>query len=250
MLFTRKRASDDDESSLERGSSRGGGGAGALNRNASDGGLKGDGGGGSDASSPAAALEPASAPHRPADVARNLAAGVVSLFALSVVTSTFLKGPVVVLGRALVRRLGLRGLVGAVVVIDALPNPFSYAPMMLLAVEGGMARSTVLAACSGASVGAGLLGYCVGRGCGMPERLERWIGHRFPACLELMRRHGAWGVCVVGLLPVPFALGTWVAGAMGTRFLPVAAACLVRIPKTGLYLGLIASGLSLGGEDL
>ena len=83
----------------------------------------------------------------------------------------------------------------------------------------------------------------------MPRRIEAWLETHSPEQFGLLRRYGALGVAAVGALPLPFALGTWTAGAMRVRFVGVLLACLVRIPKTGFYVGLIMSGLKLGGAQ-
>ena len=174
--------------------------------------------------------------------------GFLVVFVLAAAAGMWLREPITNLGTAAVERLGLAGLIAFVLTVDSLPTPFSYAPMMLLAVQGGMSTMLVFVTCSLASMTAGMMGYGIGRLVGMPDRAERWLERRYPQLLELLRTHGAWGVLIAGALPVPFAIGTWTAGAMGTRALPVALACLVRLPKTGIYLGLIAGGLSLGGS--
>jgi len=174
--------------------------------------------------------------------------GFVVIFLVAAAAGMWLREPITDLGTAAVEHLGLAGLIGFVLAVDSLPTPFSYAPMMLLAVQGGMSTWLVFVTCSLASMTAGLLGYGIGRVVGMPERAEIWLSGRYPKQLKLLKTHGAWGVFIAGALPMPFAIGTWTAGAMGARFVPVALACLVRIPKTGIYLGLIAGGLSLGGS--
>ena len=56
----------------------------------------------------------------------------------------------------------------------------------------------------------------------------------------------AWAVGVAAFLPLPYSVSTWTAGALGVRYHWVAAASLLRYPKTALYLWLIASGWSIG----
>ena len=91
-----------------------------------------------------------------------------------------------------------------------------------------------------------MLGYLIGRTVGMPEFINRWLQGKHPALFEAMKRDGAMGVVLVGTLPLPLALGTWTAGAMRIAFWQVAIALLVRVPKIGLYVFLITSGLSFG----
>ena len=144
---------------------------------------------------------------------------------------------------------GLLGLFIATLLVDSFPTPMSYAPLMLLAIQGGMSVWIVFIAASGASMLGGLTGYFIGRLVGLPARLEGWLETQHPEQLALLKRRGAWGVAAVAALPLPFALGTWTAGAMNVRLPGVLLACLVRIPKTALYIALIMGGLSLGGSS-
>ena len=122
----------------------------------------------------------------------------------------------------------------------------SAAPLMLLAIKGQLAAWKVVACVSSASIAGGLLGYLIGRSIGMPDALDRWLQGNHPVLFDLMKRHGGVGVVLAGTLPIPLALGTWTAGAMRVRFWRVAAACLVRLPKTGFYVILIVGGLGIG----
>lgn len=141
---------------------------------------------------------------------------------------------------------GLSGLAVAVLLIDAIPTPLSYVPFMLLALEGGLDFMAVFLASASASYTAGLLGYTKGRLVGMPERVEHWMAEKHPQARELIVRYGAWGIVLVGILPVPLALGTLTGGALRVPAHLAAAALLVRLPKTFLYLLMIESGLRLG----
>ena len=64
---------------------------------------------------------------------------------------------------------------------------------------------------------------------------------------NVFQRYGAAGVFLIGALPLPFAAGTWTAGAMRCHFGKVALACLVRYPKTAALLAIITTGFNLGG---
>ena len=102
----------------------------------------------------------------------------------------------------------LLGLFIAILLIDTFPTPMSYAPLMLLAIQGGMPIWVVFIASSLASMSGGLLGYSMGRLVGLPKRLEAWLEDKHPDQFTLLKEHGAWGVAAVAALPLPFALGT------------------------------------------
>lgn len=175
----------------------------------------------------------------------NLAVGFAVAFGIAVVIGAFFREPLQAAGAWCVSTFGLPGLGGAVLLIDSIPTPLSYVPFMLLALEGGMDFNAVLVVSAGASYCAGLLGYTVGRLVGMPERLAGWMSRKYPQARDLIDRYGAWGIALVGILPVPLALGTLTGGALGVRAPQAAAALLVRLPKTALYLLMIEGGLQL-----
>jgi len=177
--------------------------------------------------------------------AMNLAVGFAVAFAIAVVIGAFFREPLQEAGAWCVSTFGLPGLAGAVLLIDSIPTPLSYVPFMLLALEGGMDFTAVLLISAGASYSAGLLGYTAGRLVGMPQRLAGWMEKKYPQARELIDRYGAWGIALVGILPVPLALGTLTGGALGVRAPYAAAALLVRLPKTFLYLLMIEGGLQL-----
>lgn len=176
----------------------------------------------------------------------ELAISLLILFALAVIAEHWLREPFASAGDWMVRNFGLSGLFAATLAIDSLPTPLSVAPLMLLAIKGQLAAWQVVACVSSASFIGGLIGYCIGRMMGMPENIDRWLRKYHPTLFDLMQRHGAMGVVIAGTLPIPLALGTWTAGAMQVRFWRVAAACLVRLPKTVFYVILIVGGLSIG----
>ena len=178
----------------------------------------------------------------------RLVMGFVVLFALAALCGLFLMEPIERLGTAVVTQLGLTGLFVAVLLIDSFPTPMSYAPLMLLAIQGGLPVWVVFIASSVASMSGGLIGYSIGRLVGLPARLSGWLEAQHPEQFTLLKRHGAWGVAAVAALPLPFALGTWTAGAMRVPLSGVLLACLVRVPKTLFYIALILSGLTLGGD--
>lgn len=177
----------------------------------------------------------------------RLIVGFLVLFALATLCGLFLMEPIERLGTAAVTQFGLLGLFVAILLIDSFPTPMSYAPLMLLAIQGGMPIWVVFIASSLASMSGGLIGYSIGRLVGLPKRLEGWLEAKHPDQFILLKEHGAWGVAAVAALPLPFALGTWTAGAMKVRLGGVFLACLVRIPKTAFYIALIMGGLKLGG---
>jgi membrane protein YqaA with SNARE-associated domain len=148
-------------------------------------------------------------------------------------------------GTDLLGRFGLVGLFTAILMIDTFPTPMSYAPLLLLAMKGGVSPLVVLMVGSAGSYLGGICGYAIGRRIGLPKRLKNRIERQHPTLLPMLQRRGGVGVALVGALPMPFALGTWTAGALGVPFTHVAVATLVRLPKTLAYIWMIQAGLSI-----
>ena len=177
----------------------------------------------------------------------KLLVGFAVIFALSALLGVYFNEPLEAFGTMLIDRFGLAGLAAATFFVDCVPTPLGYIPFMLLANVGGVANRTIFLVCFGASFTAGLTGYAVGRGIGMPPRLDAWMLEKHPRVRHLLDTHGVWGVVFIAALPLPLALGTWTAGALRLPMRKVALALLVRIPKTAFFLGMIESGLMVGG---
>ena len=176
----------------------------------------------------------------------RLLIGFLIVFIIASVCGLWFKDPIGRFATLAVNNFGTLGLFGFVLAIDSFPTPFSYAPIMLLAIEGGISVAVVFFVSSLASMSGGLIGYTIGRLIGLPKKIEAWLLRKHPEQFTLLRRYGAHGVALVAALPLPFALGTWTAGAMRVSLGGVLLASLVRIPKTAFYIILITAGLSIG----
>ena len=179
--------------------------------------------------------------------AMKILIGFATVFLLAVFGSIYLKEFFTTVGVWVVENLGLPGLFGMWVLIDTVPTPMSYAPIMFLSIKGGLNHWVILAVASAASMTGGMIGFTLGHWVGMPQKARAWFDEKYPGKYDILQRHGAWGIVIVGLLPMPFALGTWTAGAMRIPFWQAGLAMFVRIPKTGIYVALIMSGLAVGG---
>ena len=182
-------------------------------------------------------------------MAVKLLVGFGFVFVLASISGIWLKEPIEAIGTSAVDKFGVPGLYLFVLAIDSVPTPFSYAPIMLLAIEGGISTPKVFVVSSLASMSGGLIGYLIGRVIGLPPRIANWLNTKHPENFRLLKKYGPQGVALIGALPLPFALGTWTAGAMRVKFAGVALALLIRIPKTAFYIMLITAGLSLGNSS-
>lgn len=133
---------------------------------------------------------------------------------------------------------GLVGLGLFVLVVDTLP--LTHEPVLFLGLSGGLGFWPVWAAGTLGSIGAGVVGWSMGRLIGRRPWLERLFErYRITAFL---RRYGAWAVAVAALTPFPYALTTWASGAANVPLRMVVLGSLMRGPKVLIYLSLIAAG--------
>ncbi len=174
--------------------------------------------------------------------------GLLTLLALSYAIGKFLHEPITVFGGRVLDRFGLVGLFLSVIVTDASPLPMTNEPLAILAIGAGRPANWVFGVISAASVTAGLVGYSCGRIAGDATALGEFLRRRYPGFTRFMTRYGAYGVAICAFLPIPFALSTWTAGMTRVAVLKVAAASLVRIPKTAFYVWLIHVGLDWGAS--
>jgi membrane protein YqaA with SNARE-associated domain len=119
------------------------------------------------------------------------------------------------LGKAVAARCGLPGLFGFVVVIDYLPLPVSYVPLLYLLIDGGEDHRLVFVVSLLGSVTAALCGYLTGAKLGLPRRMRENLETRHPTLLPTISRRGAFGLLASEALPVPMAVLTWPSGACG-----------------------------------
>ena len=74
--------------------------------------------------------------------------GFATVFLLAVFGSIYLKEFFTTVGVWVVENLGLPGLFGMWVLIDTVPTPMSYAPIMFLSIKGGLNHWVILAVAS------------------------------------------------------------------------------------------------------
>lgn len=153
------------------------------------------------------------------------------------------------LSRELMHKIGLPGLFWAVVVADGVPQPFTYVPLIFIAVKGAVPKAHVFFVCAAASYCAALLGY----GLGFLLRSTRWgamffnrLNAKYPYVPEIMQRRGAAGVALAALLPMPLAVATWTAGSFCVDFRCFMAAGLCRCPKIAVFVMLSQEAAARG----
>ncbi len=158
--------------------------------------------------------------------------------AAAFLASQFYGHQVEALGRWMLAHWGLAGILVLVVLIDTFTPGFPFEtvlffplaagePWWLLAILGGLA-----------STFAGLCGYGLGRsfgrGLGVIERFKDkpWF--------QPMRAQGPTWLAVAAVTPVPYCPVCWLAGAMSFPLRSCLLGMALRIPRTFIYLGLMA----------
>ncbi|MCC7382868.1 MAG: VTT domain-containing protein [Deltaproteobacteria bacterium] len=174
----------------------------------------------------------------------RLAISLALLVAAVALLGAWLREPLTELSELFIAKWGLWGLFTGTIVTDVSPIPLINEPLLLFSHAAGVPFWKTWVVGSSASVGAGLLGYGLGRFVGRARIIDHWI-HRSGLRL-VMKARGASIVFVAAVTPVPFAASVWTAGACGIPFWRVALACLGRFIKVGFYLTLIALGWAVG----
>jgi len=164
----------------------------------------------------------------------------ISVFLLvSCLLEKYAQGPVTRFSQKLMSQIGLPGLFLGVLIADGVPQPFTYVPLIFMAVKGSVAKSTVFCICASASYVAAMFGYGVGYLLRKPQWGRAWcqkISDDYPYLPELMRQRGAIGVLLAAMLPVPLALATWLAGFFAVSFPSFLLAALGRCPKILVFV--------------
>lgn len=102
-----------------------------------------------------------------------------------------------------------------------------------------------LALVSIASVLAGICAFLIARRVGRIQWIQRRLERSFDKGHALFERYGVWTVVIAGLTPIPFSIVCWLAGIYRMALLPLALACLSRIPRFIGWYYLIKLGYSL-----
>jgi membrane protein YqaA with SNARE-associated domain len=172
---------------------------------------------------------------------RRLWMGLLILLVGTAAAGYVLRAPLTSIADWFVDELGLWGLFTGILLTDSwVAPPMTHEPLLLFALAGGVPFVVIWACASAASVLAGPLGYVLGSLLVRAPFVRRRLSGS--SVESVMRRRGAVVVAAAAITPIPFALTTWLAGAIGIPFGTFFAACLVRIVKVALYLGLITLG--------
>lgn len=165
------------------------------------------------------------------------------LFLLVVVLGSAAREPIELVSIRLVEEFGVVGLFVGVLCIDSIPG-LTNEPLLLLGLSGGLGYFSILVSAGLGSVAGGVLGWFIGGRLGGIEAVRSYLERS--GVTGFFQVYGGRAIVIAALLPVPFALMTWAAGAAGLDFRTLLLGALWRIPKTWFYLTLIQYGWGLG----
>lgn len=158
---------------------------------------------------------------------------------ISILIEKFCEKSVSEFSEGMMKVIGLPGLFIMVFLADGVPQPFTYVPLIFLAVKGGTSKLEVVVICGLASYSAALMGYGIGfsisrMACGV--ELMKHLSVKYPFVPDLMESKGAVGVGMAALLPVPLAIATWTAGSFKIFFPHFMLAGMCRLPKITVFV--------------
>mmetsp|Transcript_4749 Transcript_4749/g.10446 ORF Transcript_4749/g.10446 Transcript_4749/m.10446 type:complete len:226 (+) Transcript_4749:46-723(+) len=168
-------------------------------------------------------------------VCRKVVVGLLVLLVLSVTAEKFFKPEVDRVCLLAWNKLGFEGLFLSVLVLDGIPQPFTYGPLIIVATKGSRQPGYVFLVCALASYLAALMGYAIGWRTRTATCFQCMF-RRYPFMAKFMQKHGAKGIALAALLPLPLAVATWTAGSARVYFPAFLLAATCRAPKVLLFL--------------
>lgn len=149
-------------------------------------------------------------------------------------------------GEWLLSKYGLFGISIATLITDTSPLPLTSEPIALLGVGAKIPIWKLIVVMSATSHLSGPLGYILGKSVSKIEAVQNLLSGRIAPFMNFVRQNGLKAVAMGAILPIPYALTTWTAGALGVSFWGVVTVSSLRWVKTSIYIGLIAIGWKFG----
>lgn len=175
-------------------------------------------------------------------LARRVLPGLVGALIVVAALGYFFREPIGAFATGLVARWGALGVVLGALLLDLVPGP-GNPPVVFVAYTGGEPWWLVVLLVGTGGLGATVVGWAAGRLLGRIPALRRRLERSgLPA---LLHTHGARGVFVAGLIPMPYVLTTLAAGATGLRLGPTVLGGTARYVKALLNVALVALGWGL-----
>ena len=179
---------------------------------------------------------------------KKLLLSVIGLIALGGLCGYLFKDIIIRAGTWSVEHFGLEGIALATLLIDSCPVPMTSEPLILLALGANINWINLALLMSLASHLACIIGHTGGKALRKYPNLVGQIENLFPDIFIFMRENGVHGVLLGALLPIPYAITTWLAGLNSVPFWPVFFASSGRWFKNFVTVALIAWGWNLSSS--
>ena len=164
------------------------------------------------------------------------------LVAIGGACGVLFRSQIEILGSWLISQLGLWGLVIGTLITDTSPLPLTSEPIAIIGFGAKIPLLTIICTMSATSHLAGPLGYLCGHSIRNFGSVQKLLQGRLKPLGDFVHKHGVAAVAMGALLPIPYALTTWIAGAVGIGFWYTFLASTLRWVKTALYVYLLSLG--------
>ena len=171
--------------------------------------------------------------------------GLLILIVVGAGCSYLLREEIQFYGTMLIENFGLWGLVMGTIITDTSPLPLSSEPVAILGLGADLNLLDIIWTMSLTSHLSGPLGYFLGNIFSKTRLVSYLLNHKLVYIKEFVQKHGIKAVCMGALLPIPYALTTWTAGAVGISFWGTFWASSLRWVKTSLYVYLLSLGWNI-----
>jgi membrane protein YqaA with SNARE-associated domain len=183
-------------------------------------------------------------PPPPWTIVRHIVLGLLAIFGIVFVLGLTLRAPIEYYSKLIVGSLGLTGVFAGVVLLDSTPF-LTHEPILFTAYFAKYPPIPLAAVLAAGSLTAACINWVGGR----------FLGNHIPPLQRLLKRYkiksfidkyGALAVVGGAMLPMPFAIIGWGAGAAGAPFWAVFAGGLVRALKIVAVLLFLHLGWTAG----
>ena len=154
----------------------------------------------------------------------------------------WLREPLLEAGHVFVDNLGGPGVAVGYLLPDAFTIPLPNDAVGMFGLAGGLSFWEVVAWGTAGSLAGGSIGWLVGRRLRRVGFVSRFLTRRGAKMEALIRRHGAQGVAIAAVTPLPYSLSAWAAGAVHMPFRTFFAVSLLRVFRVAGYLYLVKLG--------
>lgn len=176
----------------------------------------------------------------------RLVLGLLSLVALGALCAWLFQEEVRRYGTFFVDAYGLWGIAIGTLICDTSPIPLTNEPLALIAIGADIPLWQIIITMSAASHCGAPVGYTCGLVMGKQSWFQALVQRKYPDALEKGRPYAIRAVALGAVLPIPYAITTWAAGAMKAGFWKTCLAGSLRWIKNAVTVSIIAGGWIIG----